>query len=36
MSTVVPEAARASVVLLWDDPDHSPAADPLSDANLVP
>ncbi|MGN9757431.1 VMAP-C domain-containing protein [Streptomyces sp. SD31] len=32
----VPPAARASVILLWDDPDHSPDADPLSDANLVP
>ncbi|MFJ8535278.1 SEFIR domain-containing protein [Streptomyces sp. NPDC093591] len=35
-STDVPEAARASVVLLWDDPNHSPDADPLSDANLIP
>ncbi|TXS48663.1 hypothetical protein EAO75_17295 [Streptomyces sp. uw30] len=34
-STQVPDAARASVVLLWDDPNHSPAADPLSDANLI-
>ncbi|WP_369173758.1 TIR domain-containing protein [Streptomyces sp. R28] len=34
-STHLPEAARSSVVLLWDDPYHSPAADPLSDANLI-
>lgn len=34
-STKVPDAARASVVLLWDDPNHSPAADPLSDTNLI-
>lgn len=27
--------ARASVVLLWDDPDHPVGADPLSDANLI-
>jgi hypothetical protein len=27
--------AQASVVLLWDDPDHPVGADPLSDANLI-
>lgn len=35
IDTKVPAAARASVVLLWDDPDHPVAPDPLNDANLI-
>ncbi|MFF4149057.1 SEFIR domain-containing protein [Streptomyces sp. NPDC001651] len=31
----VPDRARASVVLLWDDPDHPVGVEPLSDANLI-
>ncbi|MFE2810711.1 SEFIR domain-containing protein [Streptomyces nigra] len=31
----VADRARASVVLLWDDPDHPVGVDPLSDTNLI-